>query len=71
MLKLSPVVNVVMLVNQIKEIWRDFTRFAMISKPYIQITQNTNPVEANYIAYHFIVNFFKTDIQLSQNKMLL
>ena len=69
--KLSPVVNAVMLVNQTKEILRDFTRFAIISKPNIQITQNKNPVEANYIAYHIIVNFFKTDIQLSQKKMLL
>ena len=60
-LKLSPVVNAVL--NQTKEIWRDFTRFAIISKPNIQITQNKNPVEANYI-----VNFFKTDIQLSQKK---
>ena len=49
----------------------DFTRFAVISKPNIQITQNKNPVEANYIAYHIIANFFKTDIQLSQKKMLL
>ena len=57
-----------MLVNQTKEIWRDFTRFAIISKPNIQITQNKNLVEANYIAYHIIVNFFKTDIQLSQKK---
>ena len=57
-----------MLVNQTKEIWRDFTRFAIISKPNIQITQNKNPVEVNYIAYHIIVNFFKTDIQLSQKK---
>ena len=70
-LKLSPVVNAVILVNQTKEIWRDFTRFAIISKPNIQITQNKNPVEAYYIAYHIIVNFFKTDIQLSQKKMLL
>ena len=61
-------VNAVILVNQTKEIWRDFTRFAIISKPNIQITQNKNPVEANYIAYHIIVNFFKTDIQLSQKK---
>ena len=67
-LKLSPVVNAVMLVDQTKEIWRDFTRFAIISKPNIQITQNKNPVEAYYIAYHTIVNFFKTDIQLSQKK---
>ena len=58
--------NAVLLVNQTKEIWRDFTRFAIISKPNIQITQDKNPVEANYIAYHIIVNFFKTDIQLSQ-----
>ena len=64
-------VNAVMLVNQTKEIWRDFTRFAIISKPNIQITQNKNPVEAYYIAYHIIVNFFKTDTQLSQKKMLL
>ena len=70
-LKLSPEVNAVILVNQTKEIWRDFTRFAIISKPNIQITQNKNPVEANYIAYHIIVNFFKTDIQLFQKKMLL
>ena len=67
-IKLSPVVNAVMLVNQTKEIWRDFTRFAIISKPNIQITQNKNPVEANYIAYHIIANFFKIDIQLSQKK---
>ena len=52
--KLSPVVNTVKLVNQTKEIWRDFTRFAIISKPKIQITQNKNPVEANYIAYRII-----------------
>ena len=45
------------LVNQTKEILRDFTRFAIISKPNIQITQNKNPVEANYIAYHIIVTF--------------
>ena len=51
-----------------QKIWRDFTRFAIISKPEIQITQNKNPVEANYIAYHNIVNFYKTDIQLSQKK---
>ena len=70
-LKLLPVVNAVILVNQTNETWRDFTRFAIISKPNIQITQNKNPVEANYIAYHIIVNFFKTDIQLSQKKMLL
>ena len=70
-LKLSPVVNAVILVNQTKEIWTDFTRLAIISKPNIQITQNKNPVEANYIAYHIIVNFFKTDIQHSQKKMLL
>ena len=57
-----------MLVNQTKEIWRDFTRFAIISKPNIQFTQNKNPVEAYYIAYHIIVNFFKTDIQLFQKK---
>ena len=63
-------VNTVIWVNQTKEIWRDFTRFAIISKPNIQITQNKNPVEANYIAYHIIGNFFKTDIQLSQKKML-
>ena len=69
--KLPPVVNAVILVNQTKEIWRDFTRFAIISKPNIQITQNKNPVEANYIAYHITVNFFKTDIKLSQKKMLL
>ena len=69
-LKLSPVVNAVILVNQTKEIWRDFTRFAIISKANIQITQNKNPVEANYIAYHIIVNFFKINIQLFQKKML-
>ena len=57
--KLSPVVNAVTLVNQTKEIWRDFTRFAIISKPNIQIIQNKNPVEANYITYHIIVNFFQ------------
>ena len=61
----------VILVNQTKMIWRNFTRFAITYKPNIQITQNKNPVEANYIAYHIIVNFFKTDIQLSQKKMLL
>ena len=66
--KLSPVVNAVILVNQTKEIWRDFTRSAIISKPNIQITQNKNPVGANYIAYHIIVKFFKTDIQHSQIK---
>ena len=65
---MSPMVNTVLLVNQTKEIWRDFTRFAIISKPKIQITQNKNHVEANYIAYHIIVNFYKTDIQLSQKK---
>ena len=67
-LKLSPVVNAVILVNQTKEIWKDFTRFAIISKPNIQITPNKNPVEAKYIAYHIIVNFYKTDIQISQKK---
>ena len=46
----------------------DFTRFAIISKWNIQITQNKNPVEANYIAYHIIGNLFKTDTQLSQKK---
>ena len=65
-LKLGPVVNTVILVNQTKEIWRDFTRFAIISKPKFQITQNKNPVEANYITYHIIVKFYKTDIPLSQ-----
>ena len=70
-LKLSPVVNAVILVNQTKEIWRGFTRFAIISKPNIQIKQNKNPVEANYIAYHIIVKFFRTGIQLSQKKMPL
>ena len=71
-LKLSPVVNMVILLNQTKEIWRDFTRFAIISKPKIQITQNKNPVEANfYIAYHIIANFYKTDIPLPQKKMLI
>ena len=64
-------VHAVILVNQTKEIWRDFTRFAIISKPNIQITQYKNPVEANYIAYHIIVNFFKTNIQFSQKQMLL
>ena len=64
-----PVVNiVVILVNQTKKISRDFTRFAIISQPKVQITQNNNLVEANYIAYHIIVNFYKTDIQLSQKK---
>ena len=58
--KLSPVVNtVILLVNQTKEIWRDFTRFAIISKPKIQITQNKNPMETNYITYHIIVNFLQ------------
>ena len=59
----------VILVNQTKDIWRDCTWFGIISKPKIQITQNKNPVEANYIAYHIIVNFYKTDIPLSQKKM--
>ena len=68
---MSPVVNTVIIANQTKEIWRDFTRFAIIHKHKIQILQNKNPVEANYIAYHVIVNFYKTDIQLSQKKMLL
>ena len=68
---MSPVVNMVIIANQTKEIWRDFTRFAITSKPKIQILQNKNLVEANYIAYHVIVNFYKTDIQLSQKKMLL
>ena len=63
--------NAVILVNQTKAIWRDFTRFAIFSEPNIQITQNKNPVEATYIAYYIVVNFFKTDIQLSQKKMLL
>ena len=70
-LKLSPVVNTVILLNQTKEISSDFTRFAIISKPKIQTTQNKNPAEAKYITYHIIVNFYKTDIQLSQKKMLL
>ena len=52
-------------------IWRDFTRSAIISKLKIQFTQNKNPAEAIYIAYHIIVNFYKTDVQLSQKKMLL
>ena len=52
-LKVSPVVNtVIFLVNQTKEIWRDFTKFAISFKPKIQITQNKNPAEANFIAYH-------------------
>ena len=59
-----------MLVNQTKEIWRDFTRFAIISEPNIQITQNKNPVDANYIAYHIVVSFFKINIQLFQKKMI-
>ena len=67
----SVVKIVVILVNQTKKISRDFTRFAIISQPKIQITQNKNPVEAKYIAYHIIVNFYKTDIQLSQKKMFL
>ena len=50
---------------------RDFTIFAIISKPKIQITQNKNPVEANHIAYHNIVNFYKTDLPHSRKKMLL
>ena len=50
---------------------RDFTRIAIISQPKVQITQNKNPVEANYIAYHIIVNFYKIDIQLSQKKNVL
>ena len=65
---MSPVVNTVILVNQTKEIWNDITRFAIISKPKIQITHNKNHVEANYIAYHIIVNFYETNIQLSQKK---
>ena len=63
--------NAVILVNQTKEIWRDFTRFAIFSEPNIQITQNKNLVEANYIAYYIIVNFFKTDISFPRKKMLL
>ena len=39
-LNLSPVVNAVILVNQTKEIRSDFTRFALISKQNIQITEN-------------------------------
>ena len=58
----------VILVNQTKEIWRDLTRFAIFLKPKIQITQNKNPVEANYIAHNIILNFYKSDIQLSQKK---
>ena len=65
---MSPVVNMVIIANQTKEILRDFTRFAITSKPKIQILQNKNPVEANYITYHVIVNFYQTDIQLSQKK---
>ena len=65
---MSLVVNTVIIANQTKEILRDFTRFAIISKPKIQVIQNKNPVEANYIAYHIIVNFYKTDNQLSQKK---
>ena len=61
-------VNRVLFVNQTKDIWRDFTRSDIISKLKIQITQNKNPIEANYITYHIIVNFYKTDIQLSQKK---
>ena len=49
--------NTVILVNQKKEIWRDFTRFAIISQPKIHIAQKKNPAEANYTAYHIIVNF--------------
>ena len=65
---MSPVMNTVILVNQTKEIWRDITRFAIISKPKIQITENKNYVEANYIAYHIIVNFHETNVQISQKK---
>ena len=68
---MSPVVNTVILVNQTKEIWRDIARFAIISKPKIQITQNKNHMEDNYIAKHIVVNLYETNIQLSQTKMLL
>ena len=69
---MSPVVNiVVILVNQTKKISTDLTRFAIISQPKVQITQNKNPVEANYITYHIIVNFYKIDIRLSQKQMFL
>ena len=61
----------VILVNQTKEIWRDVIRFAIISKPKILITQNKNHAEANHIANHIIVNFYETNIQLSQKKMFL
>ena len=57
--------------NQTRKIWRDFTRFAIISKPKLQINQNKIPVVAYFIAYHNIVSFYKTDLQFSQKKMLL
>ena len=41
---MSPVVKMVILVIQTKEIWRDFTRFAIISKPKIQITKIQMPI---------------------------
>ena len=44
------------------------TRFAIISKPKIQIHRKKNHIKAIYIAYHIIVNLYKTDIQFSQKK---
>ena len=68
---MSPVVNTVILVNQTKQIWRDFTRFAIISKPNIQITQNKNPVEGNYIAYDIIVTFTELTYSFLRKNVLL
>ena len=48
----------------------DYTRFAIISEPKIQITQNKNPVEANYIAHHIIVNFLQNWHTAFSEKML-
>ena len=65
---MSPVVNTVIIANQTKETLRDFKGLAIIFKPKIQFIQNKNPVEANYIAYHIIVNFYKTDISFLRKK---
>ena len=54
-----------------QEIWRDFARFAIISKPNTQITQNKNPVKANYTAYHIVFFFQNWHAAFPEKKMLL
>ena len=44
------------LLNQTKEIQKDFTRFAVTSEPKAQITQKKNPLKDIVHIYHIIVN---------------